>query len=667
MEKGQLRCDANVSIRNPDGSFGTKTELKNMNSFRFVEKGIARELERQQEILEGGGRIEQTTLHYDPETDEVHELRSKEFAHDYRYFPEPDLLPLELSAAYVREIEERMPELPDDMRARFEEQYGLSRYDAGVLAADRDLAAFYESVAADADPKQAANWISGDFRALLNESGTGVAGSKVTPGHVIELIELVSRGEVSRSAARDVLARVFESGDRPATVVEREGLGIRRRRRALRGGGRRDLLQPRRGRARPGRRQEGGRLPRRPGDEGDPRQRRRRARAPASHGEAGLLEPVPGGARPRVGVPAADLADALRGAGAEPVPLELPSVRPQGGVALAREWVADATQISCARQHLDGLLLAAEEPEELAGLVLVALRLNLLRWQAPVATSTSPPHSRRSASCPSREIRHRWPSRSQGAAVPRTRDLVDGLLLVNALRAGLSLGGGPELLVHLSAIAGRRRLRILAVAQGNHPRDDAARRPDSGWFAEHGVAGLLARLGDALNDTGTVSGRLRELVLPSSAVPEPPRTTGSRLTFVEARASGASALCRLYGAETEISGQCRVCHTEKLAVNAVEEGSLETPSLLVVGGCGPRGGPGLARLERLSRVLEEEGLIDSVPVITDGLPPRSGSGTWISLFSPEAAVGWRPRSPAGRRYPQDEPGRGSHPHGSRGG
>ncbi len=225
MEKGQLRCDANVSIRNPDGSFGTKTELKNMNSFRFVEKGIARELERQQEILEGGGRIEQTTLHYDPETDEVHELRSKEFAHDYRYFPEPDLLPLELSGAYVREIGERMPELPDDMRARFEEQYGLSRYDAGVLAADRDLAAFYESVAADTDPKQAANWISGDFRALLNESGTDVAESKVTPELMVELIGLVGDGKVSRSAARAVLTEVFKTGDRPAEVVEREGLG----------------------------------------------------------------------------------------------------------------------------------------------------------------------------------------------------------------------------------------------------------------------------------------------------------------------------------------------------------------------------------------------------------------------------------------------------------
>src|ERR687894_885117 len=227
MEKGQLRCDANVSIRNPDGSFGTKTELKNMNSFRFVEKGIAAELARQQEILEGGGRVEQTTLHYDPETDEVHELRSKEYAHDYRYFPEPDLLPLELSEAHVREIGERLPELPDRMLARFVEQYGLSEYDAGVLTADRDLAVFYEKVATGegVDPKQAANWITGYLRALLNESGTDISHSKVTPDHVVELIELVADGKVSRSAARDVLAAVFETGDRPADVVEREGLG----------------------------------------------------------------------------------------------------------------------------------------------------------------------------------------------------------------------------------------------------------------------------------------------------------------------------------------------------------------------------------------------------------------------------------------------------------
>ncbi|MDQ3639026.1 MAG: Asp-tRNA(Asn)/Glu-tRNA(Gln) amidotransferase subunit GatB [Actinomycetota bacterium] len=224
MEKGQLRCDANVSIRNLDGSFGTKTELKNMNSFRFVERGLARELERQQQILESGGRVEQATMHYDPETDEVHELRSKEYAHDYRYFPEPDLLPLELTPAWISQVKSRLPELPEERRARFVEQYGLSEYDAGVLVADNELASFYEEVAAEADPKQAANWTTGELQARLNESGIDVSESKVTPGHLAELIGLVENGTVSRSAARGVLATVFDTGDSPSAVVEREGL-----------------------------------------------------------------------------------------------------------------------------------------------------------------------------------------------------------------------------------------------------------------------------------------------------------------------------------------------------------------------------------------------------------------------------------------------------------
>jgi aspartyl-tRNA(Asn)/glutamyl-tRNA(Gln) amidotransferase subunit B len=224
MEKGQLRCDANVSIRKPDGSFGTKTELKNMNSFRFVERGLIRELERQRNILESGGRVEQTTLHYDPVTDEVHELRSKEYAHDYRYFPEPDLLPLELTEAWIQEIKSRVPELPEQKRARFVEQYGISEYDAEVLTSDGDLAGFYEKVAEKADPKQVANWISGELRARLNETGMNISESKVTPEAMTELVGLVENGTVSRSAAKDVLDIVFASGDSPSAIVEREGL-----------------------------------------------------------------------------------------------------------------------------------------------------------------------------------------------------------------------------------------------------------------------------------------------------------------------------------------------------------------------------------------------------------------------------------------------------------
>jgi aspartyl-tRNA(Asn)/glutamyl-tRNA(Gln) amidotransferase subunit B len=226
MEKGQLRVDANVSVRNPDGTFGTKTELKNMNSFRFVERGLARELERQIGILENGGSVEQTTLHYDPNTDEVHELRSKEYAHDYRYFPEPDLLPLELTEAWIQEIKSRLPELPDQMRTRFVEQYGLSEYDAGVLTADRDLASYYEQVAAapGVEPKQAANWITVELRGRLNEAGIEISDSKVGPERLADLIGLVAEGAISRSAAKDVLDRIFETGESPSAVVEREGL-----------------------------------------------------------------------------------------------------------------------------------------------------------------------------------------------------------------------------------------------------------------------------------------------------------------------------------------------------------------------------------------------------------------------------------------------------------
>ncbi|WP_273841501.1 Asp-tRNA(Asn)/Glu-tRNA(Gln) amidotransferase subunit GatB [Rubrobacter calidifluminis] len=225
MEKGQLRCEANVSIRNPDGSLGTRTELKNINSFRFMERAIERELRRQREIVASGGTVRQTTIHYDPEDDEVYETRSKEYAEDYRYFPEPDLLPLQLSEEWVEGLRARLPELPEAMRARFIKQYGLSEEAAGVLTVERELAAYYEEVAAQVDPRQAANWISGDLRALLNESGLSISECKILPGHMAELIGLVQSGDLSRSAAKEVLERSFETGERPQEIVEREGLG----------------------------------------------------------------------------------------------------------------------------------------------------------------------------------------------------------------------------------------------------------------------------------------------------------------------------------------------------------------------------------------------------------------------------------------------------------
>jgi aspartyl-tRNA(Asn)/glutamyl-tRNA(Gln) amidotransferase subunit B len=226
MEKGQLRCDANVSIRNPDGSFGTKTELKNMNSFRFVERGLSREIERQIELLEEGRAVDQSTLHYDPETDEVHELRTKEFAHDYRYFPEPDLMPLSLDAGWVDDLKRRMPELPDAMRTRFVAEYGLSEYDADVLASDRALARYYEQVAtADGvDPKQAANWVSVELRSYLNDADAEVEETHVTPERMVGIIRLLEDGTISRAAAKEVLGKVFAEGGEPSEVVEREGL-----------------------------------------------------------------------------------------------------------------------------------------------------------------------------------------------------------------------------------------------------------------------------------------------------------------------------------------------------------------------------------------------------------------------------------------------------------
>jgi dihydroxy-acid dehydratase len=337
-------------------------------------------------------------------------------------------------------------------------------------------------------------------------------------------------------------------------------------------------------------------------------------------------------------VDASDLAERVREAGGEPLPLTLPTGRPSGGVALVREWVADVAQICCAQQHLDALLVAAEEPEDLAGLVLSALRLNL-------PTVADPPRDARLfatlaavgltplAADPAELV-----VRVATGGGPRPLELVEDFSLANALRVAYSLGDGPETIVHLAAIAREagtvgfyQMLRVLV------PETPLLAEPGSGWLEEHGVAGLFALLGEALNDTRTVEGRLRETLPPEP--PPPPSSSGSCLIFVEGRASGTEALCRVRGPQKEVVGECRVLHSEKFAVRLVEGGFFEPDSLLVVGGCGPRGGPGLLRLDLLSQVLRESGLEESVPVITDGLPPRNTRGTWVSLVSPEAAAG----------------------------
>jgi aspartyl-tRNA(Asn)/glutamyl-tRNA(Gln) amidotransferase subunit B len=225
MEEGSLRCDANVSVR-PAGAdrLGTKTELKNMNSFRFLERGIQAELIRQIEVLEGGGRVEQETLHYEPESGEIHPLRSKEEAHDYRYFPEPDLVPLAPPQAWVEELRRDLPELPVAWRTRWMAR-GLSFEDAEVLSETPELERYFERTAALVDPKVAANWIRGELRALLRERGEEPWESQVTPERLAALIGMLEAKRISVPAAKEVLAEVVATGAEPEHVVEARGLG----------------------------------------------------------------------------------------------------------------------------------------------------------------------------------------------------------------------------------------------------------------------------------------------------------------------------------------------------------------------------------------------------------------------------------------------------------
>lgn len=226
MEEGSMRADANVSVR-PVGSteLGTKTELKNMNSFRFLERGIEAEIARQVAILEDGGRLVQETLHYDPETNEIHSLRSKEEAHDYRYLPEPDLVPIVPDRAWVEELRASLPELPADRRRRWAGEYGITFEDAEVLSEPAELADYFEAVAALADPRAAANWVRGELRAQLRELGQEPWESRVTPARLAELIGLLDDRTLSVPLAKEVLAEVARTGAAPADVVREKGLG----------------------------------------------------------------------------------------------------------------------------------------------------------------------------------------------------------------------------------------------------------------------------------------------------------------------------------------------------------------------------------------------------------------------------------------------------------
>jgi aspartyl-tRNA(Asn)/glutamyl-tRNA(Gln) amidotransferase subunit B len=224
MEEGSMRADVNVSVRKPGGPLGTRCEIKNVNSMRFISQAVDYEARRQIGILEDGGAIRQETRLYDPKAGETRSMRSKEEAHDYRYFPDPDLLPLELEQAWVDGIRASLPELPDDKKARFMSQYGLNAYDAGVLVAEREPADYFEAAAKGRDAKLVANWITGELFGALNKMGKDIGQSPVSAAHLGELVGLIGDQTISGKIAKDVFAIMLESGHAPARIVEERGL-----------------------------------------------------------------------------------------------------------------------------------------------------------------------------------------------------------------------------------------------------------------------------------------------------------------------------------------------------------------------------------------------------------------------------------------------------------
>ncbi|MBL8215973.1 MAG: Asp-tRNA(Asn)/Glu-tRNA(Gln) amidotransferase subunit GatB [Bryobacterales bacterium] len=226
MEKGHLRCDANVSVRLKGApKFGTKAEVKNLNSFRFLKLALDHEIERQIAVIESGGRVIQETRLYNPDSGETVSMRSKEEAHDYRYFPEPDLVPVRISDEWREKIRASMPELPAIKKKRFTEVYGLKEYDANVLTASRDLSEYYEeAVKASTDPKAVANWVMGDLMGLLNAEGKDITQSPVSAKHLGELVKMITSNEISGAIAKKIFPKMVETGDAPAVIKEREGL-----------------------------------------------------------------------------------------------------------------------------------------------------------------------------------------------------------------------------------------------------------------------------------------------------------------------------------------------------------------------------------------------------------------------------------------------------------
>jgi aspartyl-tRNA(Asn)/glutamyl-tRNA(Gln) amidotransferase subunit B len=224
MEEGSLRADVNVSVRRPREAFGTRCEIKNVNSIRFIGQAIEYEARRQIEILEDGGEIIQETRLFDAKTGETRSMRSKEEAHDYRYFPDPDLLPLELTQDYVDGLAADLPELPDEKRARFIADYGLTPYDADVLVAERESVDYFEAVAAGRDAKQAANWVINELFGRLNKEGLTIFDSPISADQLGGIVDLIKAGIISGKIAKDVFDLVWTEGGDPAEIVEQRGM-----------------------------------------------------------------------------------------------------------------------------------------------------------------------------------------------------------------------------------------------------------------------------------------------------------------------------------------------------------------------------------------------------------------------------------------------------------
>ncbi|MGE0052916.1 MAG: Asp-tRNA(Asn)/Glu-tRNA(Gln) amidotransferase subunit GatB [Hyphomicrobium sp.] len=229
MEKGNLRADVNVSVRKPGDELGTRCEIKNVNSIRFIGQAIEVEARRQIDILEDGGEIDQETRLFDSAKGETRSMRSKEEAHDYRYFPDPDLLPLELEQGWVDDLKEHLPELPDEKRSRFMKDFSLSGYDANVLVAERERADYFEKVLglvsdAKRDGKLAANWVINELLGRLNKEGHDIADSKVTPQQIAGIVNLIASNAISGKIAKDLFEIVWTEGGDPAEIVEKRGM-----------------------------------------------------------------------------------------------------------------------------------------------------------------------------------------------------------------------------------------------------------------------------------------------------------------------------------------------------------------------------------------------------------------------------------------------------------